>query len=202
MNHHEYAQDTPTTPWRGMMSVPRAVSLRRTAAGFELLQSPVTELTSLRSHHRRHVNVPLGREPTLLDAKLDPAAEIVATLQAGSADELGLEVRVGQGEKTVIGYDVKSQRLFVDRSHSGRTDFNAKFAGRHSAPLALADGSLTLHIFLDRASVEVFAGAGERVLTEQIFPAASSTGLRAYAKGEKAMLKRLDSWSLAPMQSR
>jgi Sugar (and other) transporter/Glycosyl hydrolases family 32 N-terminal domain len=93
MNNHEYAQDTPTTPWRGMMSVPRAVSLRRTAAGFELLQSPVTELTSLRSHHRRHVSVPLGREPTLLDAKLDPAAEIVATLQAGSADELGIWTR-------------------------------------------------------------------------------------------------------------
>jgi fructan beta-fructosidase len=201
MNNHQYAELTPTAPWRGMMSVPREVSLRRTAAGFELLQSPVAELTGLRSHHRGHVNVPLGRQPILLDAKLDSAAEIVATLQAGGADELGLEVRVGQSEKTVIGYDAKSQRLFVDRSHSGRTDFSPQFAGRQFAPLALPDGSLMLHIFLDGASLEVFAGSGERVFSEQIFPAAASVALRAYAKGEKAMLTALDSWSLASLRA-
>jgi len=197
MNNHEYAQDTPTTPWRGMMTVPRAVSLGRTAGGVELLQSPAGELPSLRSQHRRRADVPLRQMPTLVEAKLDPASEIIVTFEAGSAAEVGLEVRVGHDEKTVIGYDVTAQRLFVDRSHSGRTDFNAKFAGRESAPLTLSDGSLTLHILLDAASVEVFAGNGARVFTEQIFPSASSLGLRAYANGGKAVLKSLDSWTLS-----
>jgi fructan beta-fructosidase len=199
MNSHEYAQDTPTAPWRGMMTVPREVSLRRTAAGFELLQAPVSELARLRVHHRRRADLRLEDEhPTLLESRLAASSEIVAILKAGEADELGLEVRVGQREKTVIGYDVRAGRLFVDRSQSGRSDFSDKFAGRVFAPFALTDGCLKLHLLLDHSSVEVFAGNGERVFSEQIFPASGSLGLRAYAKGQGAQLRALDTWDLVP----
>jgi len=197
MNNHDYAQDTPTSPWRGMMTVPREVSLRRTASGFELLQAPAAELAGLRVRHRRRIDVPLRDEHSiLLEPNLKSSAEILATLQAGGAQEMGLEVRVGEHEKTVIGFDVKSQRLFIDRSQSGRSDFNGSFAGRRSAPLALDAGSLTLRILIDASSVEVFAGSGECVLTEQIFPNSASVGLRAYAKGAHASLRSLDLWDL------
>jgi len=67
MNSHHYASDTPTSPWRGAMSVPRALSLRRTEAGYELLQTPVAELLRLRTHHRRlrGVRVPADAEVDL-----------------------------------------------------------------------------------------------------------------------------------------
>jgi len=58
MNNHEYAQDTPTAPWRGMMTVPREVSLRRIASGYELLQAPASQLAGLRTRHRRRSDVP------------------------------------------------------------------------------------------------------------------------------------------------
>jgi hypothetical protein len=45
----------------------------------------------------------------------------------------------------LIGYDAKSQRLFVDRSNSGRSDFSPGFAQRQWAPLAL-NGALRLHV--------------------------------------------------------
>jgi sucrose-6-phosphate hydrolase SacC (GH32 family) len=130
-----------------------------------------------------------------LVAALSPSAEILATLEPHDADEFGLQVRVGPRESTVIGYDTKSQRLFVDRSHSGRSDLGNGFAQRQWAPLSLG-GALRLHVLLDRSSVEVFAGDGQRVLTEQVFPAAGSLGLRAYARHGTAVLHDLDVWDL------
>lgn len=197
MNNHDYAQDTPTSPWRGMMSVPREVSLRRNGDGYALAQSPVAELASLRMHPRHYGNISLQSGPAKSIAKhVGESADIVANLQAGDAAEMGLEVRAGAHDKTVIGYDVKSQQLFVDRSESGRVDFNSRFGSRQTAPVPL-HGALTLRILLDRASLEVFAVNGERVLSEQIFPAASSLGLRAYAKGGAATLRSLDVWELS-----
>jgi sucrose-6-phosphate hydrolase SacC (GH32 family) len=77
-------------------------------------------------------------------------------------------------------------------------DFSGRFPGRHYAPLALRQGMLTLHLLLDRSSLEVFADDGARVLTEQIFPSAQSLGLQVYASGGTAALRRADLWDLDP----
>ncbi len=37
MSNWRYANDVPTTPWRGALSLPRALSLRRTPDGLRLL---------------------------------------------------------------------------------------------------------------------------------------------------------------------
>src|SRR5450631_1318652 len=137
MNNHEYARDTPTSPWRGMMSVPREVSLRRNGDGYALAQSPVAELAGLRMHPRHYGNLSLHSGPAKFIARhVGESADIVANLQAGDAAEMGLEVRVGAHDKTVIGYEVKSQQLFVDRSESGRVDFNSRFGSRQTAPVS------------------------------------------------------------------
>jgi fructan beta-fructosidase len=198
MNNHEYAQDTPTSPWRGMMSVPRAVSLRRGGDGYALAQRPVAELARWRMRPRHYRNIALQQDSeTTVEKSVSASSDIVATLLAGDAAEMGLEVRVGGHERTVIGYDVKRHQLSVDRSRSGRIDFNSRFASRQTAPMPLS-GRLTLRILLDSTSIEVFALNGERVLSEQIFPAASSLGLRAYARGGTASVSSLDVWDLSP----
>ena len=198
MNNHDYAQDIPTTPWRGVMTVPREVSLRHVPGRYELLQSPVGEIARLRAHHRSlaRVRVTDGRRPVTLASRLDGSSEIIATMSPGDAREFGLQVRVGPHERTIIGYEVASQRIFIDRSQSGRVDFNERFPGRQRAPLVLGARPLRLRVLLDRSSVEVFAGDGERVLSDQIFPAGGSLGLRAYARGGTAVIEQADLWDL------
>jgi sucrose-6-phosphate hydrolase SacC (GH32 family) len=49
MSNWLYANDEPTSPWRGMQSVPRALALRRRPEGLRLVQSPVAELSKLRT---------------------------------------------------------------------------------------------------------------------------------------------------------
>src|SRR4029077_16880133 len=48
MSNWLYANVEPTSPWRGVQSVPRELSLRRGPEGIRLVQAPVRELLSLR----------------------------------------------------------------------------------------------------------------------------------------------------------
>ena len=122
--------------------------------------------------------------------------EIVAELAAGSAASFGLKLRKGGNEETVVGYDVAAGELFVDRRRSGNVGFHPDFPGRHAGPLALAGGRLRLHVFVDRSSVEVFAGGGRAVITDRIYPDPASQGVEAWAEGGAAALVALDAWRL------
>jgi sucrose-6-phosphate hydrolase SacC (GH32 family) len=102
-----------------------------------------------------------------------------------------IHVRVGPEQHTAVGYDVTGGCLYVDRSRSGDVGFHAGFGSVHRAPLPLGDGLLSLTVLVDRASVEVFAGEGERTITDQIFPGPGSTGVALFAEGGSAALVEL-----------
>ncbi|MGH9448200.1 MAG: GH32 C-terminal domain-containing protein, partial [Terriglobia bacterium] len=70
------------------------------------------------------------------------------------------------------------------------------FPGRQRAPLRPEKGSIRLHIFVDRCSVEVFGNGGRRVITDLIFPDRGSDGLELYAKGGAVTLRSMDLWKL------
>jgi len=57
-------------------------------------------------------------------------------------------------------------------------------------------GVITLRIFLDRGSVEVFGNDGECVVTSLIFPEGDRSGLEFYALGGAARLVALDVYHL------
>jgi fructan beta-fructosidase len=198
MNDHHYAQYTPTTPWRGAMTMVREVTLRRVAGGLLVVQSPVREATTLRASHQRRANLKLadGELPLQATGQRSRALELAADFRLGTAREFGMKVAVGKDQQTVIGYDVATHSVFVDRKNSGQSSFSAAFAARHSAPLPLTGGKLKLRVFVDANSVEVFANDGERVLTEQIFPDAGSTGVRLYAKQGSVEVSTVEWWRL------
>ena len=49
INNWNYANDIPTTPWKGAMSLPRNISVRKTGSNWLLVQQPLKELASLRN---------------------------------------------------------------------------------------------------------------------------------------------------------
>jgi levanase len=95
-------------------------------------------------------------------------------------------VRAGGNEQTVIGYDVDNGELFVDRTKSGNVSFDPTFPSVERAPLALRNGTLSLHILVDWSSVEVFTRDGQRVITDQVFPSDGSQAVRLFAEGGTA----------------
>ena len=117
--------------------------------------------------------------------------EIKAVLRLADAERAGLKVRTGGGEETVIGYDAAAGELYVDRTRAGRSDFSRDFPGVQRAPLAARHGKVRLRILVDWSSVEVFADRGQTVITDQIFPAATSDGIELFADGGSATVDSL-----------
>ncbi len=185
MNNWQYAQQTPTSPWRGAMSIPRELSLRRTADGFCLVQQPIPELKTLRTRNFSLENLQLKNETRALPID-GQQLEILLEFTLETAQEFGF--RYGE---TTIGYDATTQEVFIERP---QPDLEG-FAGRHSIVVPLEFGNLQLQIFIDSCSVEVFVQDGLFVLTDLIFP--ESTGLELYALDGTVRFRTLVVWELA-----
>ena len=174
MSNWDYAHETPTTPWRGAMSLPRRIALAERDGRHLLVQRPVEAL------------VPVG-DDHLVETRTGEvtAQDVTGELVAGSAievpDAYRVRVTTGGGHVTVrlgfgddasvtVAHDPDAGTLTVDRSAAGARP-NDRFTGVHVAPLETA-GRLDLDIVVDRSSVEVFADQGAVVFTELVFPPA------------------------------
>lgn len=200
MNNWQYANEIPTAPWRGAMTVPRRVALRDTPDGFRIVQTPVAGVSALRGRAHAIDPRPIPAGETRLSHLEGTALEIVADFEPGDAEAFGLKVRQGQDEETVVGFDRRAGEVFIDRTRSGESRFSPQFAGRHAAKLALGakDRRVRLHLLVDTTSVEVFADGGRVVLTDQVFPKPDSRGVSLFATGGTARLDSLEAWELRP----
>jgi sucrose-6-phosphate hydrolase SacC (GH32 family) len=202
MNNWLYANEVPTAPWRSISTLPRELTLKIVGGRIDLVQRPVPEVNALQpkaSYEADAVRVPVGT--TGLD---DPGARgqslrLDLRLDVGDSSAAGVRVRTGPGEQMVIGYDTRRQELYLDRRGSGQDGFSPEFAKVARAPLALPSGGLKLQIYVDRSSVEVFADQGQVTLTDQIFPAAGSTGVELFADGGAATVNALRIFQLPPI---
>jgi fructan beta-fructosidase len=183
MSNWQYAQITPTAGWRSAMTVPRELSLRRVNDRLVLIQRPVAELSGLRTETFSWNDLQIEAEGTdLLGSAAWECYELVAEFEIHTATEFGFRVRKSESHATVIGYDVLRQAIFVDRSHSGEDAFHPLFAGTHTAELAPdLNNRVTMHIWVDRSSVEVFANDGLVAITDLIFPNPQDQGIEPYA---------------------
>lgn len=201
MNNWQYANVVPTPSWRGTFSIPRQLALIKTTNGIRLVQQPVTELEILRGERHHWDDEIIYPHTNLLAGIHGDKFEIIAEFRIMSPiDRFGLRVRVGDGLSTTIGYKVKEQELFADRTISGLRDFNLAFACIHLAPLVAQNGVIQLHIFIDRCSMEVFANQGLVTFTELIFPHPDCLGLELFAAGGQVILDSLDIYQLNPAQ--
>jgi fructan beta-fructosidase len=206
MSNWEYANDVPTSPWRSAMSIPRALSLRKTAEGWRLVQRPVQELAKLRGERRQLALAKLTGHADLskLNAVTAGLFELEAELQPDAHAELQLKLLTGASEETVLRADLTSRKLMLDRARSGAVGFHQKFPGTVSAPLPLREGRLKLRLFVDTSSIEVFAGDGEVALTSLILPSAGARRLDlSVARGELrrahfTVWKLASAWSARP----
>ena len=199
MSNWTYAQDIPTSIWRGAFTLPRELALTQTAQGIRLVQQPVSELQSLRGKHLEWENETIVASSPLLDQVRGEKLEILAEFQVdatATANRIGFRVRVGNNEHTTIGYAIKGRTLFVDRTQSGQVDFAPSFPGIHTAQMDPSGQAVRLHIFVDRSSVEVFGNDGQVAMAERIFPDAGSLGVEVFADGGEAMLTALDIYEL------
>lgn len=198
MNNWNYANEIPTDPWRSAMSIPRSVHLVSYDNSYRLVQRPIADLRQLRDDSVQIESLEINNETVDLSLRniSGKAFEMIVEIDPGEADNVGINVREGENQQTVIGYDRENQSVFIDRTSSGESDFYEGFEQRNDAPVELTDGRIRLHVFVDWSSVEVFVNNGSRVITNRIFPDSESIGVSAFADEGTAIITNLEFWPL------
>ncbi|WP_235950079.1 glycoside hydrolase family 32 protein [Paenibacillus apii] len=181
----EIEYPTDDQGWAHCLTLPREISLQ----DGRLIQRPVRELVKLRGV-KTEVRTVVNDESLSIAELAGDAYELLVEIRDEGADRFGIEFRAGGLEKTVIYYDRLDGTLVLDRSLSGQS-FALKYGTERKCPLELQDGALTLHLFVDISSVEVFVNDGEATFTARIFPERESTGITFFAEGGRVAFDAL-----------
>lgn len=172
MSNWQYGTTVPTTVWRSAMTVPRDLSLEKIGEKYFLRSVPVPELS------------------TIIEATKDIQTE--ASLRGPAklelvSDQLGdftIELSNDSSERLVIGYDKASNNYFIDRSKSGKIDFEKGFGAEHFSPRLSTARGFDLQLIIDNASVELFADKGLSVMSEIFFPSTPFTKIKIEPAGK------------------
>lgn len=166
-NNWAYAGDIPSEGRRGMFSMPRKLSLVNENGKYRLVQKPVysdkiqTETLTLKASE-------------LSEAKIlempNNSYRLNLTIDLANSKGISIDLLKNGGEKSVLNYDVVSQKLSFDRTKSGKVNFNKLFPSVESMKVTPQNGILKLDVFVDNSIVEIFANDGRNVLTDLVFP--------------------------------
>ena len=198
MSNWQYAPDVPTTQFRSANTVPREMELFVDPEGELYVASvPSPELLKLRDKVVSNASdKKIGEKPLKYKLPADGVCEIDLTFQAKDNDVVTFTIDNANNEKVVMKYDAKNHKMSFDRRESGIVDFSDKFPAVTSSPTFEKDGKISLRIFLDRSSVELFGNNGEFVMTNLVFPNSPYTNLSIVSKNGTAMLDDLKVYSI------
>lgn len=195
MSNWQYAGEVPTMQYRSANTLPREAGLFRAPDGqLYLSSSPVAELAALRDKPSVSVrNKPAGgngRNFPLPDLN-GGACEILLDIDSRKAGSVDITISNNDGESALLCYDAKAHTLSFDRRRSGLTDFSQDFPTVTTAPTFETNGKLSLRIFIDRSSIEVFGNGGKTVMTNLVFPTVPYSSVSVSAKGGNARIENL-----------
>ncbi|MCK9793255.1 glycoside hydrolase family 32 protein [Isoptericola sp. 4D.3] len=149
----DYANETPTSPWRSTMSLARELTLVRTSDGRDrVAQRPV-----LPEEAREGLSVHELRLPA------DGRRRHEIVLHGDGPDEVVLTV------------DAAARTLVSDRRRSGDTAFHPAFPSVDTAPLHDVGETVDVTVVVDGCVLEVYACGGLTTLTQVVFPTAPLT---------------------------
>jgi fructan beta-fructosidase len=198
-NNWDYAQDIPTHPSRGLMTVPRTLSLRKMADGYRLVQAPVREVEALRGKPWRQKAISIGAKPTALPIR-GGRAELQVNLDTGNADEVAIALTDDEGHQMIVGVNPSANEVFIDRTRSGPY-FHDGFEKRHIAPVSLKGHKVSLRMLVDESIIELFINDGTRTITDRFFHGPGQLRWSAWARGGKASMDAV-AWPMEQEKSR
>lgn len=195
MSNWEYAAEVPTLQYRSANTLPREIGLFRGNDGeiyasstpspeIEAIRDKVTASKSGVRLSKRPVNVPLP-------ASNSGACEILLDLDASGQEPVMMNLSNKKGDMVEMAYNPAEHTLSFDRRRSGVVDFSGNFPVVTVSPTFEKNGKVSLRIFIDRSSIEVFGNDGKFVQTNLVFPTEpySTLSLSCSGKAKASSLK-------------
>jgi len=192
MNSWEYSKilaKTLNQDYAGTFSLNLKVGLIKEGDKYLLTESPIKNYNDLRivSKAKKYENVKLGEKNDLLKKFKGEMYEIIAKfVPSKGTKKVGFRLRTGGSEETLVYYDVENEKILIDRSKSGII-LNDQFKDVDSREMTLnKDGSVDMHIYVDRSSIELFTKDDTINAANQIFTKRTSLGASVLIEGEEA----------------
>ena len=130
---------------------------------------PVPELSALNNEEVKLENVDATDvDVTAKVGKFNGLARL--QLSSDKLKDFTLTLSNDAGEKVIVGYDKAGNNYYLDRTASGKINFEKGFAAKHTAPRFLSKSNMDMTLIIDQSSIELFADNGLTVMTQIFFP--------------------------------
>lgn len=200
MSNWQYAAEIPTMQFRSANTLPRDLSLFRYSDGqYYLASAPSPEMLNLRDQSiNKSTRFSVGKKVKTLSlpTKNDGICEIVMDLDTRRSSKVTMTLTNKQQEKVIMTYDAQNAQLSFDRTQSGLVNFSQDFPSVTVNPTYSENGKVSLRIFIDRSSIEVFEKEGRFVQTNLVFPTSPYTTLSLQSNGGMARVSNFKVYSL------
>lgn len=179
--------------WAGGMTLPRELRIEDN----KIYQQPVREIEKYRktNYHIEQQQIDgLYKLP-----EFSATQEIQVTFDIGTAQKVGLKVFCGKEHETRIYYDCQKDVVVFDRSNMGleyEHGANEPNATIRYGKVQIDNNKLSMRVFLDVSSCEVFFGEGECVMTANIYADSEEKNSYVFVEGGDATVLRLDAYNL------
>ncbi len=171
MSNWEYAATTPTGAWRSAMALPREVTLRSVNGRTRLVQTPIAPAVTETTRAADAIGgTPASSSTVIATVHRRDACRVRLSGPAPKQGKLGLGFLTDDGDSATIVLDLTAGEIRLDRTRSGLVDFHTSFASIERAPLEVSDSQISLEIYIDACSLEVFAQDGLTTMTNLVFP--------------------------------
>ena len=170
MSNWNYATVVPTKNWRSATTLPRELKIKHVGKNIFVASAPVKELLKIQGKPVIVENIQLTKSIDL--AKKTGAIKLPCRINFNfeKANNFSLSVANDTGEEVVIGFDKQQNQYFIDRTKSGKADFEKGFAAKHTAPRFTGSDKMNMYLLIDASSIELFADDGLTVMTDIFFP--------------------------------
>lgn len=200
MSNWQYAAEIPTMQYRSANTLPREAGLFKGSDGQIYMSSaPSPELVTLRDKAVVSVrNKSIGKNPRefALPSSNTGVCEILLDLDCKKTDSVDIKISNKAGEYVTLRYNNLNHTLSFDRRESGIVDFSQDFPAVTVAPTFDNGKKVSLRIFIDKSSMEVFGNNGKFVMTNLVFPTKPYTTLSVNANGGNAKIENLNIYSI------
>ena len=181
MNNWSYAGDVPCTPWRSAMTLPRELKLVEYDGKPLLTGTVVKEIDGIAKEWK-----PAGSSWEAFDA-------YQLRLTVGLDQNTTITLSNEKGEKLVMEVYGTSRLVAVKRNAStGKVNFNGTFSvPSMQGPICVNGDKVTLDLFVDQSSVELFTQEGTLSMTNLVFPSSIYNQLQTSGASVEAKVREL-----------
>ena len=188
MDMWESHMPTKEDGWCGALTMPRELTL---GDDNKIKMNPIEEIELLREEcisSEENVIVSENNSFKIKTSEKMLVIDVTFDILNSDSKELGLKINGSDEEELVLKYDTDASQLTIDCSKYGKEQDSTRKAD------VSKNSKLSLRVFLDRSSIEVFINDGEAVITSRIYPQKNIDNIEFFTSNGEVKIESLKAW--------